>query len=170
MNSDYTCHFLNAPPVLSYEKIELLDNGSLHCVTKRAPNTRGLLCCQMSNDSTKKKKNDTALSIRSQRLATTGLAPNCTCPPRTALSVKALNDYITACYSAVLLSKSCRGAPCCHPMVWYFYVIFFTGTRSLVICSWNHISILLHSPCSPPRPGFPPHRRTEPETKGVMAG
>lgn len=121
VNSDYACHFLNAPPVLLYQKIESLDNGSLHCVAKRAPNTRGLLCCQMSNDSIQ--KNDTALSIRSQRLATTSVAPNCTCPPRTVLSIKALNDYITPQYSAVCYCLKAAAAPLLFACTTHHHVI-----------------------------------------------
>lgn len=153
---------------------------ALHCVARRALNTRRLFCCQMSNDSTQ--KDDSVLSIRSQGLATTSVAPNCTCSSRSALSIKALNDYRARQNSGVLLSKNCNGAPCCYPMVllcdvrqhvtssplfplWSDMVAHANKLTSIKhlrtdLCSLSHISILLYSPSSPPMPSCPTFHQT----------
>lgn len=137
------------------------------------------------------KKNDTALSIRSQRLATTSVAPNCTCPSKNrAIHQGSKWLHYSSILCGLLLSKSCSCAPCsspaqpiitssllfplwsdmsscgrtCQPQMmlhWYAFLVAYanklTSAEHLYtnLCSLSHISILLHSPSSPPMPRYP---------------
>lgn len=189
VNSDYASHFLNAPPVLLYQKIESLDNGSLHCVAKRAPNTRGLLCCQMSNDSIQKKwyciVNPLSETCHNQCSAKLYLSTqNC------AIHQGSKWLHYSSILCCLLLSKCCSCAPCSSPaqhiitssllfplwshmsscgrtcqtqtmLRWYAFLVAYanklTSAEHLYtnLCSLSHISILLHSPSSPPMPRYP---------------